>query len=242
MAAPRVLIVPGLNGDAGFLLGLANRMFPGWRALGFDHRMDIADDGVDGLAERALSVLEADTDDDPSAPAYICGESFGGTVALTLAHAHPERVRGLILLSSFGWHPSTLARRASPALALWSFLGHRVSTPVYMAGRMVSAPTQLGFPFRRDLFREYVARPRAHIEAYRRKAELSLQFDARPWLGALEAPTLVVVGTWDPVVPASAGRELARAIPHASLHQLPGGHLVHLVHADRIGQLVGSTG
>ena len=41
------------------------------------------------------------------------------TVALTMARLRPERVKGLILLSTFGWHPSMLARRGASALAVW---------------------------------------------------------------------------------------------------------------------------
>jgi len=232
----RVLIVPGLNGHPGILLRTAPRLFPDFRPLGFDHRMELAEDGVEGLAARALQVLDADSAG--SETAFVCGESFGGTVALTLAHQYPERVRGLILLSAFGWHPSIFARRASGALALWSFLGHRVSDPVYRVARMVSVPTQLGVPFARDLFLDYVDRPRAFIPAYRRKAELSLEFDARPWLPTLDVPAFILAGSWDPVVPAVAGHELVRSIPGARLHVLPGGHLVHLARADRVGELI----
>src|SRR5215831_17247330 len=151
-------------------------MFPGWRAAGFDHHRDLAEDGVDGLAHRALEALDGfDTGD---SPLYVCGESFGGTVALTLAHLAPERVAGLILLSTFGWHPSTLARRGVGALAAWSFLGGRVGTAVYRAGRVVSVPSQLGLNFSTELLRSYVvSRPRSDMVAYRTKAELSLTFD-----------------------------------------------------------------
>jgi pimeloyl-ACP methyl ester carboxylesterase len=76
------------------------------------------------------------------------------------------------------------------------------------------------------------------VAAYRTKAELSLTFDARPWLTSLACPTFVLTGSWDPVVPASAGRELARSIPDARLCSLPGGHLVHLVQAKRVGGLI----
>jgi pimeloyl-ACP methyl ester carboxylesterase len=169
---------------------------------------------------------------------WVCGESFGGTVALTLAHLRPERVKGLILLSAFGWHPSALARKGAGALAVWSFLGHRVGNTVYRAGRVASLPTQLGLRFPPELFKSYISRPRAHVAAYRVKAELSLTFDARPWLATLDVPTFVLTGTWDPVVPASAGRELARAMPNATLRSLAGGHLVHLVHARRVGGLI----
>jgi pimeloyl-ACP methyl ester carboxylesterase len=150
----------------------------------------------------------------------------------------PERVAGLILFSTFGWHPSMLARRGAGALAVWSFLGHRISNSAYRAGRVVSVPTQLGLRFSSDLLRSYLTRPRANFDAYRTKAELSLTFDARSWLGTLECPTFVLTGTWDPVVPASAGRELASCIPNAILHSVRGGHLVHLVHAKRVGELI----
>jgi pimeloyl-ACP methyl ester carboxylesterase len=103
---------------------------------------------------------------------------------------------------------------------------------------VASVPTQLGLQFSSDLFRTYISRPRAHLDAYRTKAELSLTFDARPWLGTLACPTFVLVGTWDRVVPPSAGRELANRIPNAVLHSLPGGHLVHLVRAKQVGQLI----
>ncbi len=225
-----VLVIPGLNGHPGMLLRAAPELFPGWRALAFNHHHDLAEGGVEGMADRAVQLLEE--------PAFVCGESFGGTIALTLAHRSPEMVQGLILLSTFGWHPSTLARRGLAAMAVWSFLGGRVTMPLYRAGRLASLPTQLGLRFPPELFASYIQRPRADVPAYRTKVELSLTFDARPWLAEIQAPALILAGSWDPVVPPAAGRELARRLPHAKLHLLPGGHLVHLVHANRVGQLI----
>ncbi len=229
----RVLVIPGLNGHPGLLMQSASELFPGWTAAAFNHHRDLALDGVEGLARRALRQI-----DDVPEPVFVCGESFGGTVALTVAHLAPHRVAGLILLSTFGWHPSTLARRGVGALAMWSFLGGRVNTTLYRAGRLASLPTQLGLVFSPELFRNYVRRPRADVDAYRTKAELSLTFDARPWLRSVVAPAFILSGRWDPVVPPSAGRELARNLPSATLHTLNGGHLVHLVHARRVGRLI----
>jgi pimeloyl-ACP methyl ester carboxylesterase len=233
--APRVLIIPGLNGDPGMLLRAAPMLFPDWQPIAFNHHRDLADGGVEGLARRALECLDLE---DPEAAVYVCGESFGGTVALTLTHMVPDRVAGLLLFSTFGWYPSTLARRSVGALAMWSFLGGRVGGSVYHASRLVSVPTQLGLRFSSDVFRGYVDRPRSDVGAYRTKAELSLTFDARPWLSSIETSTFVLTGRWDPVVPRSAGRELARNMPNATLHTLGGGHLVHLVHARRVGRLI----
>jgi pimeloyl-ACP methyl ester carboxylesterase len=234
--AHRVLIIPGLNGDPGMLLRAAPTLFPRWQPVAFNHHHDLAHGGVDGLARRALERL--DVNEPHGGPVYVCGESFGGTVALTLAHMAPERVAGLLLFSTFGWYPSSLARRGVGALAMWSFLGGRVGGSVYHASRLVSVPTQLGLRFSSDVFRGYVNRPRSDVEAYRTKAELSLTFDARPWLGSIETSTFVLTGRWDPVVPRSAGQQLARSMPNATLHTLGGGHLVHLVNANRVGKLI----
>jgi pimeloyl-ACP methyl ester carboxylesterase len=49
---------------------------------------------------------------------------------------------------------------------------------------------------------------------------------------------MILTGTWDSVVPISAGAELARLIPNARLHRLPGGHVVHLTRAAEVGRLI----
>src|SRR3981081_3083810 len=121
----RVLVIPGLNGHPGLLMRSAPTLFPEWSPVAFNHHLDLAADGVEGLAERALDVLN-----DRDEKVWVCGESFGGTVALTLAYQRPERVKGLILLSAFGWHPSALARRGAGGPAGWCVprrsLEHRV--------------------------------------------------------------------------------------------------------------------
>src|SRR6185312_12761366 len=113
----RVLVIPGLDGDPGLVGAVAPWLFPGMRVLPFDHRLDPMAGGVEGLAERALAVLDADSQ--AETPAFVCGESFGGTAALTLARRHPARIRGLILLSAFGWYPTVFTRTRHLGLALW---------------------------------------------------------------------------------------------------------------------------
>ncbi len=44
-----------------------------------------------------------------------------------------------------------------------------------------------------------------------------------PWLRRLRQPTLVLAGDDDPIVPLVNGRILARLIPDARLHVVPGG-------------------
>jgi pimeloyl-ACP methyl ester carboxylesterase len=239
-APPRLLVVPGLDGDPRLLLSVAPRLFRGTRALLFDHSRDRAEDGLEGLAERVIALLDADMEGE--APAYICGESFGGTVALTLAHRHPERVRGLILLSTFGRYPAASSRFGRLGLLLWRALGDRAACQLLRAWRPISVPGALGLNVRssREVLRAYLARPELDLPAYRAKTELALRFDARPWLSEVTCPAFVLIGTWDPVVPTRAGRELARRMPRAELRCLPGGHLVHIARAAEAGGLIAS--
>jgi pimeloyl-ACP methyl ester carboxylesterase len=233
---PRVLVIPGLDGDPGMVRSAAPWLLRGMRVLPFDHRLDPMSDGVEGLAGRALAVLDADAEADT--PAFVCGESFGGTAALTLALRYPARVRGLILLSAFARYPSPFMPSPQLGLALWRVLGDRGAEQILRVWRPLSLPMTLGVPWSHDVARRYLRRPPPHLPGYRAKFEVSLSFDARPWLDSIACPTLVLTGTFDPVVPTRAGEELARHIPHARLHRLRGGHLAHVVRSAEAGQLI----
>jgi 3-oxoadipate enol-lactonase len=231
-----VLVIPGLDGDPTMVQAAAPWLFRGMRVLPFDHRLDALDGGVEGLAERALAVLDSDRDAD--APALVCGESFGGTAALTLAHRHPARVRGLILLSAFGRYPSVVAHLLRLQLGLWRVLGDAWARPLLRLMRPLSLPAALGWGCSSDVVSAYVRRPALHLAGYRAKCEVALRFDARLWLHAIPCPTFILIGTWDPFVPTRAGQELARRIPNAWLQQLAGGHLTHVAHSAEAGELI----
>ena len=44
---PRVLIIPGLNGDPGMLMRAGPVLFPSWRPVAFNHHRDAAEGGVE---------------------------------------------------------------------------------------------------------------------------------------------------------------------------------------------------
>ena len=235
-ARGRVLVIPGLDGDPSMVQAAAPWLFRGMRVLLFDHRLDTVLGGVEGLAERALAILDSDPEAD--APALVCGESFGGTVALTLARRHPARVRGLILLSAFGWYPSAFAWLPRLHLQLWRVLGDSWARRLLRLWRPLSLPAALGWGCSSELVRAYVRRPALDLAGYRAKCEIALRFDARPWLNAIRCPTFILIGTWDPFVPVRAGQELAQRMPNAWLKQLTGGHLTHVAHSADAGELI----
>jgi len=232
----RVLVIPGLDGDPSMIEAVASVLFAGMRVLAFDHRFGPTNGGVEGLAERALAVLDVDPATD--APALVCGESFGGTVALTIAHRHPARVRGLILLSAFGCYPSTFTWLPRLTLGFWRVLREQWAQPLLRLWRPMTLPAALGWGCSPEIVRAYLHRPTVDVAAYRAKCEMALKFDARPWLDAIRCPALILVGTWDPFVPVGAGLELARRLPNARLHQMPGGHLTHIAQPAVAGESI----
>jgi pimeloyl-ACP methyl ester carboxylesterase len=61
-------------------------------------------------------------------------------------------------------------------------------------------------------------------DGYRRQVEAARSFDTSGRLGAISAPTLVLAGRDDLIVPLWFAEELADGIPDAGLIVLPGGH------------------
>ena len=68
-------------------------------------------------------------------------------------------------------------------------------------------------------------------EAYRSQLEAAVGFNAEPKLAAIKAPTLVVSGDSDAIVPVQNSRNLASKIPGAELDIFKGGS--HLFFIER---------
>jgi pimeloyl-ACP methyl ester carboxylesterase len=220
-----LLIIPGLDGDPRLLAALP--WPPSYESIVFDHSRDAASGGVEGLVERALELVDARYG--PHASFVLCGESFGSTVALTLARRHPRRVRGLLLLSAFGWYPWPNRAFVHVGMATWRLFGNGAANLVLRIGRVLSPLVE----FSRTIV-DYSQLAEFDLAAYRTKCDLVLAFDARPWLAEVRCRTLIVGGRLDLVVPAAAGRTLAQSIPSAELRVLAGGHIAHLSRPERL--------
>ena len=62
-------------------------------------------------------------------------------------------------------------------------------------------------------------------------------------LDQISAPTVVVTGAADHVVPAAAARALAKQIPGARLRLLPrAGHLLPQLHAAELAEIIAGVG
>jgi len=139
--------------------------------------------------------------------AHIMGTSMGSQIAQTIAANFPERVKGLILVVGF--------TRALPLMRAIGFVATRVpGVKEKMTGWMY--------------LQKYPPTP----ASFRRMADAANRCDTRELLGRITAPTLIVNGTQDGIVPMRITRELADGIPGARLVLVDGDHLFSAKNPD----------
>ncbi|MBW9110679.1 alpha/beta fold hydrolase [Microbacterium ureisolvens] len=218
-AGEPLLMLHGAESDRTQYVDLIRRLPPGVRAISYDQRdlepATAAPEGVDlayemgDLADDAAHLLDALGLD----AVHVVGTSFGGALAQHLALRHPHRVRSLILV----------ATTASPEPVL-DYIERSRAVP---AGERERWALSGALSDSAAAESEIVAAVRATIVARtpeqraRRMGALSAH-DTLPALSKIHVPTTVIHGTDDPVIPYSAGVEIAEAIPGAALVPVPG--------------------
>jgi pimeloyl-ACP methyl ester carboxylesterase len=163
------------------------------------------------------------------APAHVIGASMGGMIAQTLAARDPLLVRSLVsIMSSTGrlWTGQPKPRLYSllltpPPRGRDAFIAH--------LERVFTAIGSKGLPRDPDDLRELAGRSydRDHDRdgPGRQLAAIIASGDRTSELHRIQAPTLVVHGSADPLVSPSGGRATARAIRGARLMLIEGmGH------------------
>jgi pimeloyl-ACP methyl ester carboxylesterase len=208
---------------------------PGW-----DGQRKATD--LPGNAAAALAALDASRID----RAVIVGHSLGGAIAAWIAAEHPERVSALVLAAP------AANRDSLTALDRW------LAGPVagYLAGAaLLSAVgvTLSAAPVRRRLAEELTLEADYLLAAGRRlmtpAAWRAFAVEQRGLirdlpsleaaLGRISAPTTILSGSADRVVPVASARRLARQIPGAELVVLENaGHLLPQRHGDRLAEAI----
>jgi pimeloyl-ACP methyl ester carboxylesterase len=174
------------------------------------------------MAGDVLAVLDALAID----AAHVYGLSMGGMIAQELAIRHPERVRALVLGATAPG--GALTRPPDPllfaALATRT-LAHGAGGVASLYGLLFSERFLAANADALDESREQVVGMLATPDGYRRQLAATITHDAADRLHLIQAPTLVVQGTADRLVPPANARILAGRIARAELFLLPGaGH------------------
>lgn len=170
---------------------------------------------------------------------HLVGHSHGGAVAQVIAQRLPDRVRSLVLVSTYAYQPLVWWERVG---GLVSPLAVRLTNNRLLAGSVRLSRISGGGG--RRLSREAAASLARQIadndpRQMARALHATRAFDSRPWLDEIRAPTLVVAGSADLFVSRRQATLLAEGIPGARLETIRGaGHLAPLSHPDEFGRLV----
>lgn len=178
--------------------------------------------GLSRLLEEVLVALDRPRVD-------VLGLSWGGLLAQQFAHDHPDRVRRLVLCgTAFGLGSVPGDPRALMAM-MTPLRNPGVARLVYGAAAMDSAGA---------LERFLSLRGKPSLRGYYGQIGRLSGWSSLPWLGSLRAPTLVMAGRRDRVVPGANARLLAWRIPNARLHWIDEGHLFLMLRAAESGQVI----
>jgi pimeloyl-ACP methyl ester carboxylesterase len=164
---------------------------------------------------------------------HVVGASMGGMIAQVLAARHPGRVSSLTsIMSSTGNPQRKIAfgkRRALRAILHPPPPSDDIPATIAHLERVFAAIGSPGFPQDPALLRQHFERVanRGLYRAGTARQMLAIlgSGDRRPMLRNITAPTYVLHGGDDPLVPLAAGIDTARCIPGARLEVIMGmGH------------------
>jgi pimeloyl-ACP methyl ester carboxylesterase len=217
------------NRDAGLSQGFDHLGMPNVAAAALRYTLHLpvaTAYGIADMAEDALGVLDALG----IAKAHICGASLGGMVAQHLAAKHPQRVKSLNLVMT----TSGSRRLQQPSLRVRRALLGRPAgrDPAAVAAHLQKVLAVIGSP----AYPPDPERLRQRLEANARRAfrpagtarqiiAVAADGDRTPLLPRISAPTRIIHGEADPLVPVDAGRDLLQRIRGAVGDFIPGmGH------------------
>jgi pimeloyl-ACP methyl ester carboxylesterase len=233
---PPVLLIMGLGLSGGAWWRTVPVLSRSLRVITFDHRGIGRSESpmpaytVEAMADDAVCVI----DDLGLDSAHVYGFSLGGMVAQQMALRHPRRVRGLVLGAT---HPGG-RRVARPEDEVVAFFRRRLRMQSEEAA-WASVPYNYGERCRTTMTDriaediEVRLQNAFSVRAYRAHLYAASFHNTYGRLGRIGAPTLVVHGAEDRMIPVANAELLADGIPGAQLRILE--HCGHLYPTDEPG-------
>ena len=177
--------------------------------------------------------------------AHVAGASMGGAIAQLAAANYPERVLSLTSIMSSSGNPALPAPTPAAATALFAPLPRQRDRESIVADSIAryetlespAYPTDRGRL--RQLFADEYERNFDPRGVARQLAALIANGDRRPMLQSITAPSVVLHGAADQLIPVACGEDVARNIPNAELRIIDGmGHDFPVALSQVIGDAI----
>ncbi|MDJ0922421.1 MAG: alpha/beta hydrolase [Henriciella sp.] len=197
------------------------------------HGLTRADPDTTGAIDRFVEVVIEVADKLDVTSFTLAGNSMGGNTAWKTAVAHPDRIEGLILVDASGWPETAEEAQSSPLVfrLLANPLARSILKDIDMTS-LVRSGLQDSYTDQSfvtdELVQRYVDLSRAPGH---RATLLSIMAGEREpatsaTLSMIDAPTLILWGSDDKLVPVAHAQKFADAIPNAKTIIYEGvGHL-----------------
>ena len=215
---PLLIYLPGMDGTGELFELQATSL-----AAYFDIRcLHIPSDNTDGwqvLANRTSELIKSEIALNKERPIYLCGESFGGCLALQIALGEPSLIQRLILInpaSSFNQRPLlSLGINITDLMPEWLHSFSSVSLLPFLAQLNRIDPSD-----RLKLIKAIKSMP-PKIASWRMSLLQNFQVSTAR-LSNLNLPTLVIAGMADRLLPSiEEARRLVKILPKAKMAILP---------------------
>jgi pimeloyl-ACP methyl ester carboxylesterase len=181
---------------------------------------------LDDMAKDAVGLLDALG----IKRAHIAGASMGGMIAQLVAANHPERVLSLTSIMSTTGNPALpQAKPEIMGLLMTPAPEGDMEAAIQRGIKVFQTIGSPGFPTDEKILREWITRDvkRSNypVGVARQMAAIVSNGDRREKLKKVKAPTVVLHGADDPLVPVEGGKDTAASIAGAELRIVPGmGH------------------
>jgi 3-oxoadipate enol-lactonase len=236
---PRLLLIHSLALDGSIwtdvvsrLEGQAEIICIDCRGHGWSSRAPLSN-AIERFADDAAEVL----DKAGWGQVVVAGCSMGGCITQAFAAHHPERVSAMILIDTTAWYGEKAPQE-------WRARAQKARTEGLASMAAFQATRWFGDGFRaqnpvkiREMMEIFV---RNDLDAYEATCIMLGDADLRSALPGFHFPVSVIVGEEDYATPVESARQLADAIPGASLTILPGArHLTPIECSDVIADAIG---
>jgi pimeloyl-ACP methyl ester carboxylesterase len=193
---------------------------PGFGLTGPDPTGDYSD-------ARSMAILAALMDHLGIAKASLIGNSLGGRIAWNVAAADPDRVDRLVLISPDGFASPGFEYDKTPKLPwLLKLLPYTLPRPMLRMNLAVAYANKSRLTSAiLDRYEDMMRAPGDRAAMLDRMRQVMLQ-NPEVLLRRIQAPTLLLWGEQDRMIPFSNAADYLRDIPNAKLVPLPGlGHV-----------------